>query len=66
MWADPVVRLARGLERDGEIARSQWINIWMPAEDDYAVKQNPESASDLVPDSSFKQGIGQAFRVVKR
>ena len=64
--ADPAVRLARGLKRDGEIARPQWLGVWMPSEDDYAVKQKPELAADLVLDSSFGQGTAPAFRVVKQ
>lgn len=64
--ADPAVRLARGLERDGDVALSQWEGVWMPSEDDYAVKQKPDLASDLVLDSSFNQETGQAFRVVER
>jgi uridine kinase len=63
--ADAGLRLARGVERDGEIARPQWLNVWMPQEDDYAARQNPEAASDLVLDSSCDQGASQAFRVVK-
>jgi uridine kinase len=50
--ADSMVRLARGLERDGEAARSTWIKVWMPAEDEYATTQHPERFADLVLDSS--------------
>jgi uridine kinase len=64
--ADAVLRLTRGMERDGEIARSQWLNVWMPLEDNYAARQNPEAASDLVLDSSSHHGTGQTFRVVKK
>ncbi len=29
------VRLQRGIERDGEAMRSQWVDFWMPAEEIY-------------------------------
>ena len=64
--ADPAVRLARGLQRDGETARSSWVDLWMPLEDDYVAKQNPQLISDLVLDSSSDQGTGETFRVVQQ
>lgn len=39
------VRLARGLERDGEAARSRWIDEWMPAEDVYMSAMRPEAVA---------------------
>ncbi len=45
-------RLARGLERDGEDARSLWVDEWMPAEDRYVAAIHPEAASDIVLDGS--------------
>jgi len=35
------IRLKRGLERDGEHARSQWEDDWMKEEDRYIVSYNP-------------------------
>lgn len=46
------VRLRRGLERDGEEARSLWVDEWMPAEDDYLAVERPDDFADLVTDSS--------------
>jgi uridine kinase len=42
------VRLARGIERDGEVARRQWEDEWMPAEDRYVNVQSPHTRADLV------------------
>ncbi len=49
---DRGLRLARGLERDGEAARSQWVEEWMPAEDRYFAEQHPSDAAHLVLDGS--------------
>lgn len=46
--ADRDVRLDRGLARDGESARSQWVDEWMPAEDRYVAQQRPDLAADIV------------------
>ena len=40
-------RLRRGLERDGETARSQWEE-WMIHEDEYIEFEHPEQKADLV------------------
>lgn len=40
-------RLRRGLERDGETARSQWEE-WMASEDEYIEREHPEQKADLV------------------
>lgn len=44
------IRLARGLERDGESARSQWEDEWMPREDEYMQDpdEDPRAFADLV------------------
>ena len=42
-------RLRRGLERDGEDARSQWEE-WMAEEDAYRERERPDFAADLVID----------------
>lgn len=41
------VRLARGIERDGEAARRRWEEEWMPAEDLYVNEQSPHTRADL-------------------
>jgi uridine kinase len=50
--ADRAVRLRRGLDRDGEQARSSWEDEWMPAEDSYTAEEAPDALADLVLDSS--------------
>lgn len=46
------VRLARGVARDGEAARSTWVERWMPSEDRYVERDDPISAADVVIDGS--------------
>lgn len=50
--APRAVRLARGIERDGEDARSKWVDIWMPAEDRYIADHGPLDHAHLVLDGS--------------
>lgn len=45
------LRMARGLERDGEGARAFWLD-WMAAEDRYLDLQRPRDAADFVLDGS--------------
>ena len=49
IWVDapPDLRLARGLERDGEEARAQWEE-WMAEEDRYVERERPQDRADLV------------------
>lgn len=42
------VRLARGIERDGEAMRRQWNEVWMPEEDAYISAQQPSNRADLI------------------
>jgi uridine kinase len=44
------VRLARGVARDGEMARATWIERWMPMEDRYVARDDPVACADLVVD----------------
>jgi len=44
------VRLARGVARDGEDARSTWIEHWMPREDQYVERDDPVACADVVVD----------------
>ncbi|MYH71985.1 MAG: uridine kinase [Acidimicrobiia bacterium] len=46
--APRAVRLARGMVRDGEEARSKWVDFWMPAEDRYVAEQAPQDHAHLV------------------
>ncbi len=50
--ADRPTRLARGLARDGEAARTRWEDIWMPVEDRYRAEHRPEATAHLVLDST--------------
>jgi uridine kinase len=45
-------RLARGVARDGEEARSTWVERWMPSEDRYVGRDDPIACADLVVDGS--------------
>ena len=51
------VRLARGIERDGEAARSRWTDEWMPAEEAYVAAMRPGAAAMLVVDGQTRTGI---------
>jgi uridine kinase len=42
------VRLARGILRDGEAARSRWELDWMPCEERYVHEHNPGEAAHYV------------------
>ena len=46
------VRLQRGLERDGEEARSQWVNEWMPNEEEYKESEKPHESANLIIDGT--------------
>ncbi|MGA1839236.1 MAG: uridine kinase family protein [bacterium] len=56
IWVDCPrgLRLERGLNRDGKDARSQWENIWMPAEDRYIEQHNPKDNANVIV---YGQGI---------
>ncbi len=41
------IRLARGIARDGEKARTIWEQDWMPKEDDYIKTHLPRERADL-------------------
>jgi uridine kinase len=44
------IRLARGIERDGEAMRPQWVEDWMPAEDRYMALYPPQAVADWIVD----------------
>jgi uridine kinase len=41
------LRLQRGIERDGEEMREQWVR-WMAAEDAYVERERPRERADVV------------------
>ena len=46
------LRLARGVDRDGEEMRSTWVDKWMPEEDSYVASEQPQMNADLIFHSS--------------
>jgi uridine kinase len=54
IWVDAPreLRLARGVARDGEEARSTWEDVWMPMEDRYVARDEPVAAADLIVDGT--------------
>jgi hypothetical protein len=54
VWVDAPyeTRLARGVARDGEAARSTWVERWMPMEDRYVERDDPVACADLVVDGA--------------
>lgn len=63
--ADREARLRRGLARDGEAARSRWLDNWMPGEDRYLAAQRPDRAADVVLDGGGPEdSSGPVFRRV--
>ncbi|WP_420620933.1 uridine kinase family protein [Candidatus Poriferisocius sp.] len=64
--APRAVRLARGIQRDGEEARRRWVDVWMPAEDRYTTDQAPQDHAHLVLDGTgamAEQGDEVSFAV---
>lgn len=47
-----IVRLQRGVERDGESMRKQWTDVWMPEEEKYYQSQRPDKKANLVIDGT--------------
>ena len=66
IWVDTPrdVRLARGIGRDGEAARSRWTEEWMPAEDAYMSAMRPDTAAVLVVDGQRRTGIDPRRNVI--
>jgi uridine kinase len=60
------VRLKRGIDRDGEALRSEWVDHWMPAEDRYIEAYRPDEQADLVLDGSGTGAAGVLFKIVDR
>ncbi|HUA11618.1 MAG TPA: hypothetical protein VMA83_06410 [Solirubrobacteraceae bacterium] len=57
-------RLRRGIERDGEQARSRWETEWMPAEERYIAGEHPDERAELVVDGAA--GAAGGFLVLRR
>jgi uridine kinase len=60
IWVDAPydVRLSRALERDGEAARSTWVEVWMPSEDRYVERDDPIACAHLVVDGGRAASAG--------
>ncbi len=54
IWVDAPedVRLERGVARDGEAARSTWLEVWMPSEARYVERDRPVECAHLVVDGT--------------
>ena len=50
IWVDcpRELRLARGIDRDGEAMRSTWIDKWMPEEDEYIAVEMPHARAHFI------------------
>jgi uridine kinase len=66
IWVETprTTRLARGLARDGEKARTQWEEEWMPEEDRYVEQLAPASHCEFVVDGSGSVRLDASTRVV--
>lgn len=51
------VRLARGVARDGEAARSTWVDVWMPSEERYVERDDPVPSAHVIVDGSARGEI---------
>jgi uridine kinase len=56
-------RLRRGLERDGEAARSRWIDDWIPQEDFYIRSERPAERADIVLFGGDRPGLEPTSQV---
>lgn len=54
IWIDTPrnLRLRRGIERDGEMKRHLWENLWMPSEEEYIKCQHPMEKADWIVDGT--------------
>ena len=50
------VRLARGVERDGEESRDTWVDVWMPNEAAYVERDDPISCAQFIVDGTRPYG----------
>ncbi len=51
------LRLERGVARDGEDARTTWVDVWMPSEDRYVERDDPISSADVIVDGSGSREV---------
>lgn len=58
------VRLRRGIERDGEASRDTWVNLWMPAEEEYMDLQQPWRHASIKIDGALSPS-SDAFYIWK-
>ena len=54
------LRLARGVARDGEAARSTWVEMWMPSEERYVERDDPIPSAHLIVDGSANRAGASA------
>lgn len=59
IWVDAPadLRLQRGLERDGQAARTQWVDHWMPEEERYFEAHRPKEFADVVVSGGFRESV---------
>jgi uridine kinase len=50
IWVDAPrsVRLQRAVERDGKAMLSHWVDVWMPSEEAYIDREQPQDRADLI------------------
>lgn len=50
IWVDAPrdVRLRRAEERDGAAMLPHWLDVWMPAEEAYIAREEPQERADLI------------------
>jgi len=67
VWIDcpRAIRLARGLARDGEDARRQWEEEWMPEEDRYLASHLPYLAADWVYAGHGRRGEALVWKQLR-
>ena len=46
------IRLARGVERDGEESRDTWVDVWIPNETAYVERDDPIKCAQLIIDGT--------------
>ena len=58
IWIDAPreVRLARAVERDGRQMLPHWLDVWMPSEEAYIAREQPQRRVDLIVDGTELAG----------
>ncbi|HYN32322.1 MAG TPA: hypothetical protein VES40_06840 [Ilumatobacteraceae bacterium] len=58
IWIDTpyMVRLARGVERDGEASRETWVRVWIPNEAAYVRRDDPITCAHVIVDGTSPYG----------